>query len=168
MNWFDILKEQTSVQSSRSGMAPIDIQKPFKRVKEEDCYKKLLEYISSHAKSDGFIEERENHYSIGKNETGPFSGYLYKPDYMKAENYADLDDKYYCSILQTFKKFIENIDEHNNDGLPFQTNIGDVSIRTKKLWGEPRENPTTIGFIAYDTSRGFVILNVLVIPDELV
>lgn len=48
MNWFDILKEQTSVQSSRSGMAPIDIQKPFKRVKEEDdCFEQLKKYISS-------------------------------------------------------------------------------------------------------------------------
>jgi len=44
LTWFNVLKEQTSVQSSRSGMAPIDIQKPFKRVKEEeDCRQKIID-----------------------------------------------------------------------------------------------------------------------------
>lgn len=44
MNWFEILKEAKTVQSQRQGMAPIDIQKPFKRVKEEeDCRQKIID-----------------------------------------------------------------------------------------------------------------------------
>ena len=44
MNWFEILKEAKTVQSQRQGMAPIDIQKPFKRVKEEeDCTQKIID-----------------------------------------------------------------------------------------------------------------------------
>lgn len=44
MNWFEILKEAKTVQSQRQGMAPIDIQKPFKRVKEEEnCRQKIID-----------------------------------------------------------------------------------------------------------------------------
>ena len=42
MNWFNILKEAKTVQSQRQGMKPIDIQKPFKRVKEEEKKKKKI------------------------------------------------------------------------------------------------------------------------------
>lgn len=47
MNWFDILKDQKLQGKTQTGMAPIDIQKPFKRVKEEeDCTQKIIdEYI---------------------------------------------------------------------------------------------------------------------------
>ena len=44
MNWFNILKNAKTVQSQRQGMSPIDIQKPFKRVKEEeDCRQKIID-----------------------------------------------------------------------------------------------------------------------------
>tara|TARA_R100001510_G_scaffold46525_1_gene43497 strand:+ start:1478 stop:1987 length:510 start_codon:yes stop_codon:yes gene_type:complete len=44
MTWFDILKDSELVQSQRQGMKPIDIQKPFKRVKEDksDCYDEFV------------------------------------------------------------------------------------------------------------------------------
>ena len=48
MDWFNILKNPELVQGQRQGIKPIDIQKPFKRVKEEDnCFQKLYEYLAS-------------------------------------------------------------------------------------------------------------------------
>ena len=43
MNWIDILKRQEVAQTSQTAMSPIDIQKPFKRVKDKGCYEKFVE-----------------------------------------------------------------------------------------------------------------------------
>ena len=43
MSWINILKRQEVAQTSQTGMAPIDIQKPFKRVKDKGCYEKFVE-----------------------------------------------------------------------------------------------------------------------------
>ena len=44
MNWFEILKNPVLVQRQKQRMKPIDIQKPFKRVKEEeDCTQKIID-----------------------------------------------------------------------------------------------------------------------------
>ena len=73
MNWFDVLKEQTSVQSQRQGMKPIDIQKPFKRVKEDesDCYDEFVRIYEKTKNSfpnakKTEIENNTNEYSYGK------------------------------------------------------------------------------------------------------
>ena len=59
MDWFNILKNSELVQGQRQGMKPIDIQKPFKRVKEDDsCFEKLKAFFDSRLESPKFESKK--------------------------------------------------------------------------------------------------------------
>ena len=106
MNWFNILKEQASVQSSRSGMAPIDIQKPFKRVKEDkDCFEKLKEYLidlSKMWKNGTTLYENPDRLSIGFDFTGPKGGDMIR-GWIHLRKRHFLEDSHYCMLLEDLK-----------------------------------------------------------------
>tara|TARA_S200002703_G_scaffold158006_1_gene167270 strand:+ start:810 stop:1340 length:531 start_codon:yes stop_codon:yes gene_type:complete len=106
MNWFDILKEQASVQSSRAGMAPIDIQKPFKRVKEDesDCYDKFVK----------IYEKTKNSFPNAKyvkhDQVGDEQQFIYH--YNEFRMYftsiipkkGKIPDKVFCDAIKTYKE----------------------------------------------------------------
>ena len=107
MNWFDILKEQASVQSSRSGMAPIDIQKPFKRVKEDkDCFEKLKEYLIDLSKmwkhTTTILDENPDRLSIGFDIPGPKGGDMIN-GWIWLQKRHFLEDFHYCQLLADLK-----------------------------------------------------------------
>lgn len=102
MNWFNVLKEQTSVQSSRSGMAPIDIQKPFKRVKEEDdCYEKLKAFFDSRLESPKYESEEMLIW-----ETPSYDDFA-----IIVESHPD---EYYCKAKKWIEEKIANHDKNVN------------------------------------------------------
>ena len=102
MNWFNILKEQASVQSSRSGMAPIDIQKPFKRVREEDdCFEKLKAFFDSLLESP---KSESNGMLIW--ETPSYDDFA-----IIVESHPD---EYYCKAKKWIEEKIANHDENVN------------------------------------------------------
>ena len=108
MNWINILKRQEVAQTSQTGMAPIDIQKPFKRVKEDkDCFEKLKEYLIDLSKmwkhTTTILTDDPNRVAIGFDVPGPKGGdmingwlWLQKRDFLK--------DSDYCNLLADLKE----------------------------------------------------------------
>jgi len=109
MTWFDILKNSELVQSQRQGMKPIDIQKPFKRVKEEDdCFNKLIAFVESRfefetrdpRKNGGFLAQYHKNYFVEPNEN-PL-------EYLFIGFNPEIPDEMYCLVLEALKVSISH------------------------------------------------------------
>ncbi len=116
MNWFEILKEAKTVQSQRQGMAPIDIQKPFKRVKDKGCYEKFVEIAKKVQAS--FPKSRETKPEVIVNSGSRWHGanvmnfYYTEPNTednffihtaVKIPPKGDVPDEIYCKAIEMFK-----------------------------------------------------------------
>ena len=107
MTWFEILKDQKLQGKTQTGMAPIDIQKPFKRVKEDkDCFEKLKEYLIDLSKmwkhSTTILNHNPNRLAIGFSVPGPkgrkrINGWIL----LQKRNF--LEDRDYCNLLEDLK-----------------------------------------------------------------
>jgi|TARA_R100000406_G_scaffold45883_1_gene30822 hypothetical protein len=111
MDWFNILKNPELVQGQRQGMKPIDIQKPFKRVKENDCFNKLIAFVESRFEFEfkhsydspmGKLDEYQYHknYFTSPNEN--------MPEYLFLRFYANIPDDVYCTVLKVLEFFISH------------------------------------------------------------
>lgn len=106
MNWINILKRQEVAQTSQTGMAPIDIQKPFKRVKQDKkCYDEFVE-IAERVKSS-FPNSKKGRQNA-KAAEGEYSTFYYDDFYIDVLiNIADegvFPDEIYCKIISEFKR----------------------------------------------------------------
>lgn len=107
MNWINILKRQEVAQTSQTGMAPIDIQKPFKRVKEDkDCFEKLKEYLIDLSKmwkhTTTILDENPDRLAIGFDVPGPKGGDMIN-GWLWLQKRNFLEDTQYCDLLKDLK-----------------------------------------------------------------
>jgi len=101
MNWFDVLKNPQLVQRQRRVMKPIDIQKPFKRVKEDDknCYD---EFVRIYEKTKNLfpnakkteVENDTYEYAYGKTVISLAGGFPPK---------GEIPDEVFCEAIKLYK-----------------------------------------------------------------
>ena len=117
MTWFNILKNPELFQGQRQGMKPIDIQKPFKRVKENDCFNKLIAFVESR-----FEFEAKDSYLTYDKPMGELDEYQYHKNYFTSPNKdmpeylflrfyygkTSIPDDVYCTVLKVLKFFISH------------------------------------------------------------
>ena len=109
MDWFNILKNPELVQGQRQGMKPIDIQKPFKRVKENDCFNKLIAFVESRfefetrdpRKNGGFLAHYNKNYFGDTDDKKP-------PEYLLIGFNPEIPDDVYCTVLKVLEFFISH------------------------------------------------------------
>tara|TARA_R100000805_G_C3597005_1_gene98021 strand:+ start:379 stop:825 length:447 start_codon:yes stop_codon:yes gene_type:complete len=100
MDWFNILKNPELVQRQRQGMKPIDIQKPFKRVKEEDnCFEKLKAFFNSRVNSP-----MDEHEGMLIWQTPSYDDFGIINDFHP--------DEYYCRTMKWIEEKLANHDKN--------------------------------------------------------
>lgn len=105
MDWFNILKNPELVQGQRQGMKPIDIQKPFKRVKEDEsnCYDEFVRIYEKTKNSFSNAEETQviNHPRDNGN------GYYYDKTFLelwgKIPQRGEIPDEVFCEAIKMYK-----------------------------------------------------------------
>ena len=116
MSWINILKRQEFAQTSQTGMAPIDIQKPFKRVKDKGCYEKFVEIAkkvqASFPKSKEVKTEDITNSAIRWHQANVMNFYYTEPNPednfyihtgVKIPPKGDIPDEVYCRAIEMFK-----------------------------------------------------------------
>lgn len=104
MNWFDVLKNSELVQSQRQGMKPIDIQKPFKRVKDKsDCYDEFAAMTKRVMASFPNASELHKYKgNRGEHREYSYGDFYIRVDYQLEEK-GKIPDKIYCAAIEFFK-----------------------------------------------------------------
>ena len=135
MDWFNILKNPELVQSQRQGMKPIDIQKPFKRVKEDksDCYDEFVRIYEKtknsfpNARKTG-VQDNRNLYWYGKTLLS-LRGNIPKR--------GKIPDEIFCEVIKLYKGI-----EDSSSGMVFKNHYIEAAkfndIHQIVIWREDR------------------------------
>tara|TARA_S200002703_G_C3798474_1_gene246670 strand:+ start:126 stop:710 length:585 start_codon:yes stop_codon:yes gene_type:complete len=138
MSWINILKRQEVAQTSQTGMAPIDIQKPFKRVKDKGCYEKFVEIAkkvqASFSKSREVSHEVINSFLSGEHQANVMNFYYTEPNTkdnfyihtaVKIPPKGEIPDEVYCKAIELLKKI--------KWGFEMSDEIGEYFLLAEKL-----------------------------------
>ena len=116
MSWINILKRQEVAQTSQTGMAPIDILKPFKRVKDKGCYEKFVEMAKRVQASFPKSKEVETDVIVNRasrwHQANVMNFYYTEPNpednfyihtAVKIPPKGDVPDEVYCRAIELYK-----------------------------------------------------------------
>lgn len=120
MDWFNILKNPDLVQGQRQGMKPIDIQKPFKRVKEDDkdCYDEFVRIYEKTKNSFPNAEKTEKGIRVPGRKV--LSDIFYYDEFeirfaSKIPQKGKIPDEVFCEVIKLYKSI-----EDESSGMVFE------------------------------------------------